>query len=60
MTYSLASSGAQQKGDPHYSGKSHYVIENTYSKNVSFGLCHYVYEKNDLWVLAIMFMKQKE
>jgi hypothetical protein len=34
----------QEKGDPPYSGKSHYVDDNTWCKNVRFGACHYVDE----------------
>jgi hypothetical protein len=33
-----------KKGDPPYSGKSHYVDENKCCKNVRFEACHYVDE----------------
>ncbi len=33
-----------KRGDPPYAGKSHYVDENKWCKNVSFGPCHYVDE----------------
>jgi len=33
-----------RKGDPPYSGKSHYVDENKWCKNVRFEACHYVDE----------------
>jgi len=33
-----------EPGDPPYAGKSHYVVENKWCKNVRFGLCHYVDE----------------
>jgi hypothetical protein len=36
--------GQREKGDPLYAGKSHYVDENKWCKNVRFGLCHYVDE----------------
>ena len=33
-----------KRGDPLYAGKSHYVDENKWCKNVRFGACHYVDE----------------
>jgi len=33
-----------EKGDPLYAGKSHYVYENKWCKNVRFEACHYVDE----------------
>jgi hypothetical protein len=36
--------GEREAGDPPYAGKSHYVDENKWCKNVSFGPCHYVNE----------------
>ncbi len=33
-----------ERGDPLYSGKSHYVDENKWCKNIRFGACHYVDE----------------
>jgi hypothetical protein len=35
---------SKKPGPPHYSGKSHYVDENKWCKNVRFGACHYVDE----------------
>ncbi len=35
---------ARKKGTPLYAGKSHYVDENKWCKNVGFGHCHYVDE----------------
>ncbi len=34
----------KKRGDSPYSGKSHYVDENKWCKNVRFEVCHYVYE----------------
>jgi hypothetical protein len=36
--------GQGETGNPLYAGKSHYVDENKWCKNVRFGLCHYVDE----------------
>jgi len=44
---SFTSARVKKKGTPLYYGKSHYVVENTYRKNVSFGACHYVDENKD-------------
>jgi hypothetical protein len=38
---------ARKTGRPHYAGKSHYVDENKWCKNVRFGACHYVDENTD-------------
>jgi hypothetical protein len=37
----------KKRGTPLYSGKSHYVDENKWCKNVRFGPCHYVDENTD-------------
>jgi hypothetical protein len=37
----------REKGTPLYYGKSHYVDESTWCKNVRFGACHYVDENTD-------------
>jgi phage gp16-like protein len=42
----LRQARSRKKGDPPYAGKSHYVDENKPRKNVTFRLCHYVYENN--------------
>jgi hypothetical protein len=34
----------RETGTPLYAGKSHYVDENKWCKNVRFGACHYVDE----------------
>jgi hypothetical protein len=34
----------RKTGRPPYAGKSHYVDENKWCKNVRFGPCHYVDE----------------
>jgi len=34
----------EEKGTPLYAGKSHYVDENKWCKNVRFRVCHYVDE----------------
>jgi hypothetical protein len=34
----------RKRGTPLYAGKSHYVDENKWCKNVRFGPCHYVDE----------------
>jgi len=42
----MAVAGQREKGAPLYAGKSHYVDENKWCKNVRFGACHYVDENN--------------
>ena len=37
----------RKRGTPLYAGKSHYVDENKWCKNVRFRVCHYVDENTD-------------
>jgi hypothetical protein len=48
MIYRKVAGAALGKGELKNEGLSHYVIENTYRKNVSFRASHYVYENKRL------------
>jgi hypothetical protein len=44
---SIGSAVGEKQGTPLYAGKSHYVDENKWCKNVRFGSCRYVDENTD-------------
>jgi hypothetical protein len=47
LLISNVGAGDREAGDPLYAGKSHYVDENKWCKNVRFRVCHYVDENTD-------------